>query len=474
MKWVGLIVGVCFFLADIAAQHEKVENALRVLLSAPEVEHATLGIGVYNLTKNSPVASYQLERSVAPASTMKLPLTAAALAILGPDFRFQTTLAYRGEIKEGILEGDLVLVGGGDPTLASRHFNDSNLTALLAQWTSKVKEAGIREITGDVIVDDGSDAVGGARGSWQYQDLGNYYGAGAFGFNIADNLYTVHFQQNPLVGGATTISSVDPDISGLIIRNEVRSGPKGSGDQAYIYGAPYQWNVCIRGTIPPGNGIFSIKGSMPDPREFASEALFEALQEAGLTVRGRAKISDYQIENPTIIFRHPSPPLQELSTLSNRLSVNLFTEGIGLELAKQDPEFDLTTFWNQRGVSTGGVYFDDFSGLSKNNTVTAAFMQEVLKVVYQDPALYKLIKPGLSIAGKSGTMRNMLRTSDARGKVFGKSGSISGVRGYIGYMETPEGETWAFTLLSQNFTGSSRKMSKLFEQFLNALYHAAQ
>ena len=304
--------------------------------------------------------------------------------------------------------------------------------------------------------------------------MGNYYGAGASGLNLNENQYRLDFQGGRREGGPTRILHTVPRIPGLSFTNEVRTGRPGSGDNAYIFGSPYSFERYVRGTIPPGDRVFSIKGSIPDPALYCAQRLQVELETAGLIIRNRAstiqRLNQIPRGNRITFFTHRSPALREIVRETNMNSVNLFAEALSLRQAVKQGQGDsqakaitsIEDYWQNQGITTKGMYLRDGSGLSANNMISPYQMAAILAAMHRSPH-YQNFKQSLPLAGRSGTLKRMLRGTAAEGRLWAKSGFISGVRAYTGYVERADGRILAFAMMANHFSGGSGAMRRKLE-----------
>ncbi|MCB0581242.1 MAG: D-alanyl-D-alanine carboxypeptidase/D-alanyl-D-alanine-endopeptidase, partial [Phaeodactylibacter sp.] len=317
-------------LAGIAPAQNAYQAAANRLAAEPSLKNGSLSISVVDVESGKLLASYEPERSLSPASNLKVLTTASALALLGPDYRFQTQLEYDGALSaEGQLSGNLYLTGYGDPTLGSPLLEGATpLEPLMERLRMAVQQAGIRRIDGAVSGDASAFGSNSSEGSWQWEDMGNYYGAGAWALNLHENLHYLHFQQQGQLGAIPPIVGAEPEIPGLQFVNEVVSAARGTGDNAYIFGAPYQFNRYVRGTIPVGTGIFTIKGSIPDPPLLAAQRLRQSLAKVGIIASAASSRLDGQPGERRQLYTHYSPPLSLIVKRANMESVNLYCEAM--------------------------------------------------------------------------------------------------------------------------------------------------
>ena len=260
------------------------QQALLQFQNDSELQNAFWGFYAKSVKTGAVVAQYNARKSLTPASALKVITTAAALEVLGKDHTFQTILEYDGQIDaKGTLKGNLYIRGGGDPTLGSpREGLGESYTAILQLWASAIRKAGIKSIEGYVVGDARFFEEESVPPAWLWEDLGNYYGTGASGLAFHENQYFAYFNSESQTGGSTNLTKITPTMPNFQIVNRVKAGAKGSGDNAYIFSAPYSSNAYIRGTIPPARQGFRIKGSIANPALFCAYQLQQELTEIGI------------------------------------------------------------------------------------------------------------------------------------------------------------------------------------------------
>ncbi len=430
--------------------------------------HSWRAVDVRDASTGERVASYQPELACIPASTQKLLTTAVAMDVLGPDYRFETKLIAGGAVDNGALRGNLYVVGGGDPSLGSNMMDGvPGVEAVLDRWVAAVQQRGIRRITGAVVGDGSYLGTDGAGRGWPWADLGNYYGAGAYGLNFNENSYTLSFAQRPQEGSTPPVLSTDPVVPGLTFTNELRSGPRGSGDQAYIFGSPFTYDYFIRGSIPVGTGRFRIRGSVPDPPLWVAQLLTTALRAAGIEVvqppTTHLVVGPLAADTGELLVTSQSPPLAELVDRTNLTSNNLFAEALLREVyrvrggGEQELTEVIVDWLEEHGITTDGLQLQDGSGLSPRNYFPPALMTALL-VNRAGEARWRRSIP---LAGRTGSMRNVLKGTVAEGRVWGKSGTIDGVRAYAGYVERPDGRRLVYHIAVNNHTLRGTELNPL-------------
>ncbi len=420
------------------------------------------------------------EVSVAPASNMKLFTTSAALEILGEDYKFSTKIYYDGSIDNSEnLKGNIYIVGGGDPTLGYDLVKGSlPLDELMNTWVKAIGEKGIKTIRGNVIADALLYDAKPIPDMWDWVDIGNYYGASSTALTINNNLYFLYFKPAANVGETAEVLRMEPEIPGLTFTNYMKTGAKGSGDNGYIYCAPLQYNATLRGTIPAGSKEFSIKGSIPDPPLFAAQKLISALKESNISVKGKAiKLLDLQIyDDSKLITETISPLLKDIVYVVNKRSDNLYTEMLLKALAlnakgKGDIESGteaVKEYLEKNGINTDGLIMYDGCGLSRSDAITAKMMVDLLEMLTKKKHFDSFFN-SLAVVGDPGDIGYF--SSMGRGTVIEKnahikSGVISGVRAYSGYLKDKKGRTIIFSLIANNFNGEGSDVSFVHKKIM--------
>ena len=440
--------------------------------ASPLLESAHYGILLKPLGDSGSSVAYQSDKSFTPASVMKLLTTATALETLGGDFRYVTKLQYSGEIVDGVLHGDVVIVGSGDPTLGSIHFYE-HPDAFLDVWASEIQSLGIDSITGTVVADASVFDKQVIPDKWIWEDIGNYYGAGCYGLSVFDNMYSLYFGATE-VGDLTSIDSVRPQVALLSFDNHVVAADN-NRDNAYIYGSPWGFEKQIFGSIPAGRGAFRIKGALPNPPLLLAAMLQERIQRKGIVVAKPARVLwEKNVTSNTTISRWFSPSLVDIIKVTNKESNNLFAEHL-LKTIAVNPSASaslssaidmMMAFWADKGLQTAGVKVYDGSGLSRASLLTPGFVVGMLEYMLSTSTNAEGYLTSLATSGVDGTFKYFLDGTELQGKVHGKSGSMSGVRCYAGVIDRSPGERYVFCIMVNNFTASSAAVRNAIENHL--------
>jgi serine-type D-Ala-D-Ala carboxypeptidase/endopeptidase (penicillin-binding protein 4) len=470
MKKVFLIVGCCFLFYFPFAQSvkQKLQQAYQQFESDSQLKHAISSLYIINAETGEVVFDKNSQIGLAPGSTQKIITAATAFELLGKDYRYKTEVGYDGKIENGLLKGNLYIVGYGDPTLGSWRYGSTADTVILNRWLTAVQKLKIKIIDGDLVGVDNKFESQTTPGGWIWEDIGNYYGAGVSGLNWHENQYDMKLRAGNKEGDSVKIISTDPELDYNYLVNELKTGPKGSGDNAYIYLPPYSFNGFVRGTIPLGENSFTISGSFQAPSAYPVIYLGNKIYKEGIKISGDEPKTSLQylayhqkMTYPEkILDTHYSPPLDSIIYWFLQKSINLYGEALIKTFAYEKKGFGATDtgvaiikdFWRQKGLDENELNIYDGSGLSPLNRVTTHAQVEVLKYAKQQswfPYFFNALPE----------YNNMKM----------KSGSISDVKGFCGYQTSGDGTQYIFSFLVNNYNGTSSGVVKKMYQVLDNL-----
>ncbi len=309
--------------------------------------------------------------------------------------------------------------------------------------------------------------------TWIWEDLGNYYGAGASGLSVYDNLYKIHFSSPQQSGEPTRIKYTNPYIPGLEFENQVKSSNI-NRDLAYVFGAPKSNKHTIRGTIPKGRNDFVIKASVPDPPFLLAWELKNRMAENGLSLAGfiqeKKGLNHWPLHPLT---RTLSPKLIDIVRVTNHESVNLFAEHLLKYLAwlthgegsTQKGLDVMTDFWEKQGIRMDGCFLADGSGLSHFNAITARQMVDILYYMKTNSLQSNLFFNSLPYV-PNGTLYFFNPLNFPGKSLRAKSGSMTRVRCYAGEITTQNNQHVLFAIFLNNFSCSQTEAIKLVEELL--------
>ncbi|HAS47245.1 MAG TPA: D-alanyl-D-alanine carboxypeptidase/D-alanyl-D-alanine-endopeptidase [Microscillaceae bacterium] len=447
---------------------ENIPNSLKTLINQmhqdPVMRHGTWAFSVQDIASGKSLVTINQHKTLNVASSLKTVTTAAALGILGSTFTFKTYLQYDGKLTNGILNGNLYVKGGGDPTIGSPLLKYS-LSATLNQWVAAIKKAGIRQIKGKLIIDETLFEENVTPSGWIWADMGNYYAAPAGAINVLDNTYRLYFQPARRLNAKPKVLRTSPWIPRIKFINHLKTAAAGTGDNAYIHGAPYDNTRYINGTIPMG-GTFSIKGSIPDPGFYLGVKLREKLIQSKLmTSKNKATTSRLlKLEQKTLntqrktIHTHQSIPLQKIVNWINLYSVNLYAEAVLKMIGVQQKQEGSTEagvkaiaeYWQSKGVSKGGFHMQDGSGLAQSNGITAYQLAQIQRLAAKQ-SYFTHHYNSLPIAGVSGTLKNVGIGTRAQNNLRAKTGGMTRVIAFTGYYKNRSGKLRSFALAANQY-----------------------
>ena len=447
---------------------ERLRLAVATLEKDSQLRHGTLGLYVADAKTGRLVFEENSQVGLAPASTQKIITSAAAFELLGSTYRFETYIKSDSDIKEGRLSGNLYLEAHGDPTLGSWRWPFTKEEAVLNRIVEILRQNGIDQIAGDIVVDDFSYTLQPVPDGWIWQDIGNYYGAGCWSLNWRENQYDMVLQSGENVGESTTIVSTTPTVANLIMNNFITAGKKNSGDNAYIYAPPFAEFGFATGTIPVDEKTFTISGSMPRPALQFAKAFEQKLIQQNISLAGQVKLhSDIARAGKPIRIADrkldsiSSPQLDSVNYWFMRKSINLYGEALVKAIAftqqskycETDKGVDIVrSFWNDRGIEKSAVNIIDGSGLSPQNRVTTQALVQVL--------LFAKTRPWYRSFYHSLPEFNGMKI---------KSGTIGGSKSFAGYHTSSTGREYVFAIIVNNYNGSSGDLVKKMYKVLDVL-----
>jgi D-alanyl-D-alanine carboxypeptidase/D-alanyl-D-alanine-endopeptidase (penicillin-binding protein 4) len=425
-------------------------------LSSSAGEHAYWGVLARSLKNDETLYALNSHKLMLPASAMKIVTLAAAAERLGWGFTYETQVFAAGPIELGTLNGDLIVVGSGDPSLT-----ENAMPTVFASWAEQLKAAGIRAVNGRIVGDDSAfDDEDLGRG-WSWDDLAEGYAAGISALQYNENSVRATITPGPAVGSPAAINLV-PDGSGLMITNLVKTAAADS-----------RLSMVARHT---GNGRLQMRGAVPlGGGPFARVTVFRnTLVTNGIDVAGPAvalgAISDPHppVGVPLITYR--SPPLASLAVTLMKLSQNLYAETLlkTLGAASGTPTFEGGRAIVRSTLASWQLPADelilvDGSGLSRYGYVTPELLVELLAHLDRDDKLRDSFKASLPIAGRDGTLATRLSGTAAEANARAKTGTMTNVRALAGYVTTRDGEPIAFSVLVNNFETPSEQITRIID-----------
>ena len=423
---------------------------LRRIVEDPALVRAHVGLAVQIAETGEVLFENEAEKRFVPASNTKIVTAAVALDALGPDHRWTTRLVVDGPVRDGVLAGDLWIVGGGDPLLSRSD---------LAGWVPLLREAGIRRIEGDLVGDDRVFEEGQWGEGWMWDDLFGGWAAGVSGLQLHPNTVRAWLIPGPELGDAARVvlRGVSPDLP---IDNRVRTGAPGSEVRLQFLPPPEGGEVRLEGWVPVGPDSVPLYLSTPHPTLYLLDYLHEHLRDQGIAVTGgvrRARPTE-QPASPGWSVELRSEPLYEVIADMLKPSDNQVAETVLRTVGKEAGDGgsaesgievieETLAGW---GIEPGAVSLADGSGLSRYNEVTPNAMVRLLRSMWRHPD-FPVFEAAMPVAGVDGTLRRRLLGTPGESNVKAKTGSLSSVRALSGYLRDGAGETLIFSLILNGY-----------------------
>lgn len=484
----------------IADPRQSLTDDLASLFDAPGLAHAHFGVVVQSLLTGETLFARNAKQLLVPASNQKLLTVAAAAKKLGWDYRFSTRVVATGPIDEqGVLRGDLVVIGSGDPTINPRH---PERWRALDDWAAQIAAQGVRTVTGDLIGDDNAFAEPGWGSGWSWDDLSADYGSPIGALQYHEN--EIELLIGPgLTTGRPAIVATAPYGHGLLIDNQVTTVAEGEPARLSLDRLPGEIWVTARGQVPVGAGAIRRRIAVDNPTRLFVNAFREALSRHGVVVAGWTRdIDDPPPGDPqevgplltpltntarrepgreesnartTLVTDH-SPPLYEIVVPLLKASRNGYAETILWALSPPGSAATEAAGLTVLRDTLAGFGLDrtaygafDGSGLSRYDMVSAEALVRVLAAIWNDPALVGPYRSALPIAGVDGSLANQMRGTAAERRVWAKTGSMFNIRSLSGYVLTSDHEPLAFSFLANNYTVPSAEIEAMYDRALERI-----
>ncbi len=457
--------------------HE-LSSDLDAIFADPIFDRALVGVRIESLATGQVLYEQNADRHVIPASNMKLVTLAVAAERLGWDYRFETRLEAAGTIRDGVLDGDLVVVGGGDPSIGSL---DAGASPLFSTWVLALREAGIRRVNGRIIGDDDAFEDEGRGAGWAWDNLTAAYSAPSGALSYNENVAVIRALPGAAEGAPARVL-VTPPGHGFQVTSDVATAEAGARGTLSVQRAPGSQQLVARGRVAAGASEMTRTTAVDSPTLFFARGLADALGDRGIIVGGGAWDID-DLESPIaegerrVVARHQSPSLESLSGHLMKVSQNFYAEtflkaiglattGTGSENAGRRAVRDTLESW---GIARDAVVVYDGSGLSRYNYVTANAIVGILKHMWESDQHRGRFLATLPVAGHDGTLGSRMRDTALARHVQAKTGTIANVRSLSGYLDRPSGEKLVFSIIANHFTAPSAEVDAVVERALERL-----
>lgn len=480
---------------------------ITVALSTPELRRGFWGIEVVSQKTGKVLYSQNSDRLFTPASNTKLFTTAAVLDLIGPAYKFHTTVETNGTLdKHGRLTGDLVLVGRGDPNLSGRELpytlhtqrNDHPIQ-VLEQLADDLVQKGVKFVDGDIVADDSYFAFERYGEGWSQDDLVWADGAPVSALTINDNVIFVNILPGDRVGERAFVSIV-PFADYYRIDNRILTTPTGTGRKIFINREPGSTDLTLWGNVPLDDAGANEALAIEDPAEFAASLFRHLLENRGVVVYGKeharhtelATLSTFSVtatargggdqtlrstqNQPLVLANYESKALLEDVRVINKVSQNLHAEILLRLLGREKGTAGtvegglevLRGFLNRAGVAPEEYVFYDGSGLSRQNLVTPHAVVQLLRYAGTQP-WGATFRDTLPVAGVDGSLSERFKNLNIQGRIHAKTGSLGGVKTLSGYATTDAGEEVCFSILTNNFNLPTKRVTDAIDDVVGAI-----
>src|SRR5881296_4555682 len=490
------------------ASRKALEKRISTILSTPDLTRGFWGMEVVSLSTGKVLYSQNGDKLFIPASNTKLFTTAAALALIGSDYKFRTSVETNGVLdKHGRLTGDLVLIGRGDPNLSGRVLPFAQRTErndhpilVLEQLADQLVQKGVKYVDGDIVADDSYFAFERYGEGWSQDDLVWDYGAPVSALTINDNVVFVNILPADRPGEKAFVN-ITPFADYYRIDNRIITTPAGTGRKIFINREPGSTVLTLWGNMPLEDAGASEDLAIEDPAEFAATLFRGLLQTRGVSVYGRqrtrhtelASLSTFTVtasaparggdepirslQNQALVLAsYQSKPLVEDVRVINKVSQNLHAEILLRLLGREKGTAGtvegglevLRGFLNQAGISPDQYVFYVGSGLSRQNLVTPHAVVQLLRYAALQP-WGASFRDTLPVSGIDGSLSDRFKSLDLQGRIYAKTGALGGVKSLSGYVTTKHGEQFAFSILTNNFNLPTKRVTDAIDSVVEAV-----
>ena len=494
----------------LAAPVKPLQDRIAAVLSAPDLARGFWGIEVVSLATGETLYSQNSDKLFTPASNTKLFTTAAGFALIGPDYKFRTSVETTAVLdRYGRLNGDIVLVGRGDPNLSGRELpydlktqrNDDPIQALEA-LADTIVQKGVKFIDGDIVADDSYFAFERYGEGWSQDDLVWAEGAPVSALTINDNTVFVDILPAERAGEKAFVS-VKPFGDYYRIDNRILTTPTGAGRKFFVNREPGSTVVSLWGNMPLDDAGANEALAVEDPAGFAAGLFRQLLEKRGIVIYGHPRTRHTElaslstlsvtasapmhgggddpyrspkIDSSIVLASYESKPLLQDLRVINKVSQNLHAEILLRLLGRERGNAGtiegglevLRGFLTQAGISSDQYVFYDGSGLSRQNLVTPHAIVQLLRYGSTQSwgTAYKATFP---IAGVDGSLTDRFTDPRLKNRILAKTGSLGGVKALSGYATSDAGQAIVFSILSNNFNLPGKRVTDAIDQIVGAI-----
>ncbi|MDM8564240.1 D-alanyl-D-alanine carboxypeptidase/D-alanyl-D-alanine-endopeptidase [Candidatus Halobeggiatoa sp. HSG11] len=450
----------------------QLSDKINKILNATCLDDKKTSVSIVSIPTGKQVYSYNTLKPLLPASVMKIVTTAAALHYLGPEYRFQTKVLYTGKRNKNIIQGDLIMRGGGDPRFS---------TETLWHIATQIKDSGINEITGDLVIDSHFFDSYDRAPAWEVKRTQKAYDAKLGALSLNFNAIAVHALPGNKAGEKLNVW-LEPAPAYIKLINKTKTVKRGKNtvwasrrESEEVLG---QINMLVKGKLSINSQEKIIRLNVDNPARYAIETLRLLLQKAGIKIQGTTKIA-LSPTNGKEIYSHLSEPLtlilKELNTFSNNFTAEqviktIAAERFGTPGSHAEGLKLVMDFLRILNVDERGVVIVDGSGLSRKNLMTTKAITGLLAAMYSRFDSGPDFITALRVLGTNGINSKRLSNSPAKGQIRAKTGTLRKVSTLAGYVANHEGKVFGYALFLNNNRCGYWKADKIEDKIVTAIY----
>ena len=473
-----LWVFVCAGFSTLAAQ-PSLSSALQKIISQNSADNAFWSLTVRDVSGDI-LEGYNSNKLIRPASNLKLLTSATVLNELGADYTYKTYMYGAGHQEGDIWYGDIIFRGTGDPSMSGRFFDDDRFY-VLEEFFSALQDRGIKKISGNIIGNDSFFDDKPYPDGWSWDDLSFYYAVPINALSFNNNTVDLTVYARGDVGDTPDIEWFPFDTDYVNFVNEQNITPKNAEYDEYYQRLLGTNTIILRSNLPKGY-VEKEALSIQNPPLFFIDTFRKYLEMGGIEVDGHLLI-DSEVHNwnaprykPLKI--HESPPLKELLKQLNKESDNFYAEMLLKTAAAERYNTQGSTelgialmkeFARSRGLHTADMALSDGSGMSAKSLLSTRDLSQLLAAMQQHRD-FDTFKKSLSKSGADGSLQYRFRRSPLAGRIWAKTGYVSGVRSLSGYLQTESNKRVIFSIVTNHYTSSTSYIDSLHESILEELY----
>lgn len=454
--------------ASFQSTTQTFQNRIDSLLYSDFFKSSQAGISVYDLTANKPLLEHNEKLLLRPASNQKILTTAAGYLFLGEDYKFKTSVYQTGEVKDSICNGDIYIVGGLDPD-----FSSHDLDSLV----SEIKHYGIKEIRGNLYGDvSAMDSLFWGNG-WMWDDDPEPFAAYLTPLNINKNSIQIVYEPGEI--GKEAIIELIPKTKFFQIKNSSLTIDTGKTTIRITRDWINRNNIIlVNGNITRTSKRDTISLSVFNPTFYCLNLMKESIEQNGISFKGKVDTLKLPSDTKKIFSfeRNIEPVITNTNKISDNLSAEMILRTLALYSSNKTPTAAkgirlIDSLITLAGLNPKNYRLVDGSGLSNYNLLSAELLTEMLKYYYfKKTDLFPIFLSSFPISGIDGTLRNRMKESIVFKRVHGKTGSLSGVSNLSGYLESKNGHMIAFSILIQNFVGTSVQARSIQDKLCEIIF----